>query len=148
MATSSQKFIARNRAPRVQIEYDVELYGAEKKVQLHYGDLGDTEALISVLGRVMPDEVYNLAAQSHVGISFEMPIYTGDVTGLGTIRLLEAVRAVVPAHHKRAATRRAVKGTRPSVGRNGLLGALRCLPDARASRCAPRLPRRPFRPIK
>ena len=69
---------------------------AEKRVELHYGDLSDTEAMISVLGRVKPHEVYNLAAQSHVAISFEMPTYTGEVTGLGTIRLLEAVRQVVP----------------------------------------------------
>jgi len=63
---------------------------------LHYGDLGDTESLAGVLRLAQPDEVYNLAAQSHVGISFRMPTYTGDVTGLGVVRLLEAVRAVCP----------------------------------------------------
>ncbi len=63
---------------------------------LHYGDLGDAESLIGVLGEILPDEVYNLAAQSHVGISFGQPTYTGDVTGLGAARLLEAVRRVVP----------------------------------------------------
>ncbi len=67
------------------------------RFHLHYGDLGDAESLISVLTDTRPDEVYNLAAQSHVGISFKQPTYTGDVTALGTIRLLEAVRRVVPA---------------------------------------------------
>ncbi len=63
---------------------------------LHYGDLGDSESLITVLDSVRPDEIYNLAAQSHVGISFSMPTYTGDVTAIGTVRLLEAVRQVAP----------------------------------------------------
>jgi len=63
---------------------------------LHYGDLGDAESLTTILSSVGPDEVYNLAAQSHVAISFDMPTYTGDVTGLGTIRLLEAVRREAP----------------------------------------------------
>jgi GDPmannose 4,6-dehydratase len=66
------------------------------RFHLHYGDLGDTESLMTILGDVLPEEVYNLAAQSHVAISFRMPTYTGDVTGLGTVRLLEAVRHVVP----------------------------------------------------
>jgi len=64
---------------------------------LHYGDLGDAESLTTVLRESQPDEVYNLAAQSHVAISFEMPTYTGEVSGLGTVRLLEAVRQVAPA---------------------------------------------------
>ena len=59
---------------------------------LHYGDLGDSSSLMRVLEASQPDEVYNLAAQSHVGISFDIPEYTGDVTGLGTARLLEAIR--------------------------------------------------------
>ncbi len=66
------------------------------RFHLHYGDLGDSESLMTVLAAVRPDEVYNLAAQSHVGISFAMPTYTGEVSGLGTVRLLEAVRTVVP----------------------------------------------------
>jgi GDPmannose 4,6-dehydratase len=68
----------------------------ERRVRLHYGDLGDAESLTTILEKAMPDEVYNLAAQSHVGISFDMPTYTGDVSGLGVVRLLEAVRRVVP----------------------------------------------------
>ena len=66
------------------------------RFHLHYADLGDTESLITVLAAVQPDEVYNLAAQSHVGISFRMPTYTGEVSGLGTVRLLEAIRTVCP----------------------------------------------------
>src|SRR5438874_13790667 len=56
---------------------------------LHYGDLGDSSSLINLLRDVQPDEVYNLGAQSHVKVSFEVPEYTGDVTGVGTMRLLE-----------------------------------------------------------
>ena len=59
---------------------------------LHYGDISDSTNLIKVLNKVQPDEVYHLAAQSHVRVSFDIPEYTGDVTGLGTIRLLEAIR--------------------------------------------------------
>lgn len=69
---------------------------AREDFQLHYGDLGDAESLARVLSDTRPDEVYNLAAQSHVGISFSQPTYTGDVTGLGAARLLEAVRRIVP----------------------------------------------------
>ena len=68
----------------------------ERHLRLHYGDLGDTESLTTILAEVRPDEIYNLAAQSHVGISFTMPTYTGDVSGLGVVRLLEAVRQLVP----------------------------------------------------
>ncbi len=68
----------------------------DRHVRLHYGDLGDAESLTTVLRLVSPDEIYNLAAQSHVGISFSMPTYTGDVSGLGAVRLLEAVRQVAP----------------------------------------------------
>ncbi len=67
-----------------------------ERVVLHYGDLGDSESLTTVLDTVRPDEVYNLAAQSHVGISFRMPTYTGEVTAIGSVRLLEAVRQKAP----------------------------------------------------
>ncbi len=60
---------------------------------LHYGDLTDSSCLNSILARVQPDEIYNLAAQSHVKVSFEMPEYTGNVDGLGTLRLLDAIRS-------------------------------------------------------
>ena len=68
----------------------------DRHLRLHYGDLADTESLTTILSEVEPDEIYNLAAQSHVGISFTMPTYTGEVCGLGTVRLLEAVRQVAP----------------------------------------------------
>jgi GDPmannose 4,6-dehydratase len=62
------------------------------RLVLHYGDLVDQNSLVRTLGLVGPDEIYNLAAQSHVKVSFEMPDYTADVTGLGVLRLLDAVR--------------------------------------------------------
>jgi len=64
------------------------------KLILHYADLSDGSRLVTLLNEIQPDEVYNLAAQSHVRVSFDEPEYTGDVTGLGTIRLLEAIRAL------------------------------------------------------
>lgn len=60
---------------------------------LHYGDMSDGNSLLRILEIVKPDEIYNLAAQAHVGVSFDMPEYTGDVTGIGTVRLLEALRS-------------------------------------------------------
>lgn len=62
------------------------------KLALHYGDLCDPGAMRNIIDRVSPDEIYNLAAQSHVRISFDQPEYTADVTGLGAVRLLEAIR--------------------------------------------------------
>jgi GDPmannose 4,6-dehydratase len=62
------------------------------RIALHYGDLVDQNSLVRTLGGVQPDEVYNLAAQSHVKVSFEMPEYTTDVTAQGVLRLLDAVR--------------------------------------------------------
>lgn len=62
------------------------------KLQLHYGDLSDTSNLTRIVSEVQPDEIYNLAAQSHVAVSFESPEYTADVDALGTLRLLEAIR--------------------------------------------------------
>ncbi|EPX75664.1 GDP-mannose 4,6-dehydratase [Salipiger mucosus] len=62
------------------------------KLKLHYGDLTDTSNLTRIISEVQPDEVYNLGAQSHVAVSFEAPEYTADVDGIGTLRLLEAIR--------------------------------------------------------
>jgi GDPmannose 4,6-dehydratase len=59
---------------------------------LHYGDLSDGGVLRRLLQQIQPDEVYNLAAQSHVGVSFDIPEYTADITGTGSLRLLEAMR--------------------------------------------------------
>ncbi|MEU1123909.1 GDP-mannose 4,6-dehydratase [Streptomyces sp. NPDC005899] len=66
---------------------------ADRSFVLHHADLSDGVALVNLLREIQPDEVYNLGAQSHVRVSFDAPLYTGDVTGLGTMRLLEAVRA-------------------------------------------------------
>ena len=62
------------------------------RIKLHYGDLTDSTNVVRVIQKVKPDEIYNLGAQSHVKVSFEMPEYTGQVDGLGTLRILEAVR--------------------------------------------------------
>ena len=59
---------------------------------LHYGDLTDSSNITRIIQQVQPDEIYNLGAQSHVAVSFEEPEYTADVDGLGTLRILEAVR--------------------------------------------------------
>lgn len=61
-------------------------------IHLHYGDMTDSSSLIRIIGEVRPDEIYNLAAQSHVKVSFDVPEYTADVDAIGTLRLLEAVR--------------------------------------------------------
>ena len=63
-----------------------------KKIALHYGDLTDSTNLVRIIGEVQPDEIYNLGAMSHVKVSFEVPEYTADTDGVGTLRLLEAVR--------------------------------------------------------
>lgn len=65
----------------------------DRRLYLHFGDLTDASALTNLLRDVQPNEIYNLGAQSHVKVSFEIPEYTGDTTALGAIRLLEAVRA-------------------------------------------------------
>ena len=67
---------------------------ADQRFILHYGDLTDAANLMGIMAEVQPDEVYNLGAQSHVQVSFSMPEYTANVDGLGTLRLLEAIRAV------------------------------------------------------
>ena len=59
---------------------------------LHYGDLTDSNSIVNVTNKVRPNEIYNLGAQSHVGHSFEIPEYTSEVSGLGTLRILEAMR--------------------------------------------------------
>ncbi|HEU5069812.1 MAG TPA: GDP-mannose 4,6-dehydratase [Verrucomicrobiae bacterium] len=64
----------------------------KKRLFLHYGDLSDASALARLIGKIQPEEIYNLAAQSHVRVSFDAPEYTADITGTGTIRLLEAIR--------------------------------------------------------
>lgn len=70
----------------------VDPHDPNAKLFLHYGDLSDGARLVTLLTRIDPDEVYNLAAQSHVRVSFDEPEHTGDTTGIGSVRLLEAVR--------------------------------------------------------
>jgi GDPmannose 4,6-dehydratase len=79
---------ATGRIDHLRKGYDVPGEG----LQLHYGDMGDGTGIRRIIEQVRPDEVYNLAAQSHVRISFDQPEYTADVVGLGTLRLLEALR--------------------------------------------------------
>ena len=67
-------------------------HGKESKLYLHYGDITDSNALYKILEETQPDEVYNLAAQSHVRVSFDLPEYTFNTVALGTLRLLEAIR--------------------------------------------------------
>ena len=62
------------------------------KVKLHDGDLSDSSSIIRIMNLIRPDEVYNLAAQSHVQVSFDVPEYSGDVDALGVLRMLEAIR--------------------------------------------------------
>lgn len=69
-----------------------DFHDPQARIYLHYGDLAVSGQLTDLLQEIRPDEIYHLGAQSHVRVSFDMPEYTGDVTGLGTIRLLEAIR--------------------------------------------------------
>lgn len=71
------------------------------KFKLHYGDLSDSTNLVYIIAQVQPTEIYNLGAQSHVKVSFEMAEYTGDVDGLGTLRLLDAIRTCGLDQHVR-----------------------------------------------
>ena len=68
-------------------------HDAHRRLFLHYGDITDASCLVNLIRDIRPDEVYHLAAQSHVRVSFEIPEHTGEATGLGTIRVLEALRA-------------------------------------------------------
>ena len=70
----------------------------EQRLVLHYGDLTDSSRLVTLIAEIRPDEVYHLAAQSHVRVSFDEPEYTGNTTGVGTTRLLEAIRMVGRRH--------------------------------------------------
>src|SRR3979409_161987 len=67
-------------------------HGNRTSLKLHYGDLSDASAMARLVGKIVPEEIYNLAAQSHVRVSFDSPEYTTDITATGVIRLLEAIR--------------------------------------------------------
>lgn len=69
-----------------------DIHNKEARLFLHYGDLSDSGQLSNIIYNIKPDEIYHLGAQSHVRVSFDAPEYTGDITGLGTVRILEAIR--------------------------------------------------------
>lgn len=69
-----------------------DFHGENVKLKLYYGDLTDTGCLVQIIGKIKPHEIYNLGAQSHVGVSFQCPEYTADVDAIGTLRVLEAIR--------------------------------------------------------
>lgn len=81
---------------RIDHIYNPDVPDAEKKIHLYFGDLGDAASIRHILEKVQPDEVYNLGAQSHVRVSFDVPEYTADVDAMGTLRLLEAIRDMNP----------------------------------------------------
>jgi GDPmannose 4,6-dehydratase len=70
----------------------VDKHSPNARLRLHYGDLSDGNSIARLLDKIQPDEIYNLGAQSHVRVSFDLPVYTVDIDGLGTLRLLEAIR--------------------------------------------------------
>jgi GDPmannose 4,6-dehydratase len=86
--TVKRNSVAENQTSRLDSVY--------KKIHLEYSDITDLASLIRVISKVQPDELYNLAAQSHVRISFDQPLYTANSTGIGTLNVLEAVRLVSP----------------------------------------------------
>jgi GDPmannose 4,6-dehydratase len=86
--TLKRNSVAENQTSRLDKIYD--------KVILHYADLTDLSSLINVIKKTNPDEIYNLAAQSHVRISFDQPLYTANVTGIGTLNMLESVKLINP----------------------------------------------------
>ncbi|MGB8702594.1 MAG: GDP-mannose 4,6-dehydratase, partial [Thermosynechococcaceae cyanobacterium] len=73
-------------------------HATDRRFFLHYGDLTDSTNLIRIVQQVQPDEIYNLAAQSHVAVSFETPEYTANADGIGTLRILEAIRILGLTH--------------------------------------------------
>ncbi len=102
----------------------VDPHDADARLFLHYGDLSDGARLVTLLAQINPDEVYNLAAQSHVRVSFDEPEHTGNTTGVGSIRLLErfgwpdstagstrrrALRCSVPHHRRRTRRHRSIQ---------------------------------------
>ena len=84
--TLKRNSVSENQTYRIEKIHD--------SVNLDYADMTDLSSLISVIKKVKPDEIYNLAAQSHVRISFDQPIYTANVTAIGTLNLLEAVKII------------------------------------------------------
>jgi GDPmannose 4,6-dehydratase len=93
--------------------------GSEVHLYLHYGDMSNAGNLVDLIYNVRPDEVYHLAAQSHVRVSFDLPEYTGDITGLGTLRVLEAIRkSGIPARFYQASSSEMYGSARPPQDEN------------------------------
>ena len=86
--TVKRNSVAENQTARLDAVYS--------RIKLEYADLTDLASLVRVVSKIQPDELYNLAAQSHVRISFDQPLYTANATGIGTLNVLEAVRLVSP----------------------------------------------------
>lgn len=80
------------RIEHLYIDDLIEDMHRERKIKLHYGDMTDSSNIIRLIQTIRPDEIYNLAAQSHVKVSFELPEYTAETDGIGTLRILEAIR--------------------------------------------------------
>jgi GDPmannose 4,6-dehydratase len=92
----------RSRVEQLYLESNAEY---KQRFTMHYGDLADSSSINRLLEKIEPEEIYNLGAQSHVGISFDIPEYTGDVTGLGVTRILEGIRETgVPAKFYQASS--------------------------------------------
>jgi GDPmannose 4,6-dehydratase len=88
IGTLKRNSVAENQTFRLDSVFD--------KIKLEYADLTDMASLVRIITKYMPEEIYNLAAQSHVGISFDQPVYTAQATGVGTLNLLEAIRLIKP----------------------------------------------------
>ena len=88
--TVKRNSVSENQTNRLELVYD------KIKDRLEYVDMTDLSSLVRIIQKCSPDEIYNLAAQSHVRISFDQPIYTANVTGLGVLNLLEAVKLINP----------------------------------------------------
>lgn len=88
-----------DRIEHLYIDELIEDMHKERKLKLHYGDMTDSTNLVSIIQKVKPDEIYNLAAQSHVKVSFEVPEYTANADGIGTLRLLESIRLLEMEKH-------------------------------------------------
>ncbi len=98
-----------------------DLHDPEARLFLHYGDLTDGSRLVTLLQQIQPDEIYHLGAQSHVRVSFDQPEHTGDTTGLGTTRLLEALRITeLPARFYQASSSEMFGATPPPQGEDTL----------------------------
>ena len=90
---------------------------------LHYADLGDSMSILGVIGKVRPDEIYNLAAQSHVQVSFDSPEFTADVDAVGVLRILEAVRQLGMTDTRRTRAHRSIP-TAPTLWLSSMASGL------------------------